>query len=102
LWYALRRLRALQENDEWAYYPIWIDALCINQTDSTERDDQVRMMSDIYKTAYGVVIWLGEDDASNNCSKGMKFLNELILREESHHYLYSGIEGNSDCHSHAF
>lgn len=37
----------------------WIDALCINQEDVNERNDQVRMMSQIYSDAERVLIWLG-------------------------------------------
>jgi hypothetical protein len=40
---------------------IWIDAVCINQESIPERNQQVSMMGDIYKSARQVVIWLGED-----------------------------------------
>jgi len=39
---------------------LWVDALCINQKDSSERGEQVRRMADIYRSACMVVIWLGE------------------------------------------
>lgn len=38
---------------------LWIDALCINQDDVRERNRQVTMMGDIYKTATSVLLWLG-------------------------------------------
>lgn len=41
---------------------IWIDAVCINQTDLSERAQQVKMMRDIYTHAALVHIWLGESD----------------------------------------
>jgi hypothetical protein len=38
---------------------IWIDALCINQGDLSERDQQVRLMAEIYvRAASRVIIWL--------------------------------------------
>lgn len=41
---------------------IWIDALCINQSNWMERNEQVRLMRDIYTRARkGVVVWLGDD-----------------------------------------
>jgi len=43
---------------------IWIDAICINQEDPHERSQQVNLMAEIYQTATGVVIWLGEEDES--------------------------------------
>ncbi|KAK4506288.1 hypothetical protein PRZ48_000018 [Zasmidium cellare] len=39
---------------------LWIDALCINQRDIGERNDQVRIMSTIYQAAKRVLIWVGE------------------------------------------
>jgi hypothetical protein len=40
---------------------IWIDAICINKSDIGERNQQVKMMSSIYKRASYVRIWLGEE-----------------------------------------
>ena len=42
--------------------PMWIDSISINQNDTTERNNQVAMMSDIYSTAMSVVVWLGMED----------------------------------------
>ncbi|KAI2639073.1 HET-domain-containing protein [Hypomontagnella submonticulosa] len=41
---------------------LWIDAICINQDDPDERAEQVSIMADIYRSAKGVVIWLGPSD----------------------------------------
>lgn len=38
---------------------LWIDAICINQNDTNERNAQVRMMSSIYRSAARVIIWIG-------------------------------------------
>ncbi|RYP71291.1 hypothetical protein DL771_004868 [Monosporascus sp. 5C6A] len=54
LWDALRFLRGRAENT-----PYWIDALCINQEDTEERNRQLRMMGHIYFRASTVVVWLG-------------------------------------------
>ncbi|EMT67880.1 Heterokaryon incompatibility protein 6, OR allele, partial [Fusarium odoratissimum] len=37
----------------------WVDAMCINQTDSTEKGHQVSMMTDIYSQSGIVLRWLG-------------------------------------------
>lgn len=44
---------------------LWIDAICINQNDNTEKAAQVVRMADIYSLAARVVVWLGaaEDDS---------------------------------------
>lgn len=41
---------------------VWIDALCINQTDLQERGEQVHLMGVIYNDAREVIIDLGEAD----------------------------------------
>lgn len=38
---------------------IWIDALCINQNSTEERNHQVRLMGRIYAEASEVIVWLG-------------------------------------------
>jgi hypothetical protein len=41
---------------------LWVDALCINQADASERANQVKMMGKIYARALNVQIWLGKED----------------------------------------
>ncbi|KAK6069176.1 hypothetical protein SCUP234_10824 [Seiridium cupressi] len=38
---------------------LWIDAICINQDDTEERNKQVHRMGEIYSLAHRVVAWLG-------------------------------------------
>lgn len=45
--------------------PLWVDAVCINQFNVTERTSQVRMMKTIYSQAARVVVWLGEAAATD-------------------------------------
>jgi hypothetical protein len=40
---------------------LWIDAVCINQNNNTERNAQVSLMAHIYTMASDLIIWLGED-----------------------------------------
>ncbi|KAF9770438.1 hypothetical protein IL306_012031 [Fusarium sp. DS 682] len=40
--------------------PIWIDALCINQSNSNERSPQVSVMNQIYGKSNRVIVWLGK------------------------------------------
>ncbi|XHG04947.1 hypothetical protein AWENTII_008201 [Aspergillus wentii] len=55
LWSALFRLRRKEERRR-----LWVDAICINQENIQERNQQVRIMRDIYQSAKHVIIWLGE------------------------------------------
>jgi cadmium resistance protein CadD (predicted permease) len=53
---------------------LWVDAVCINQNDVSERTKQVNLMTAIYESASSVLMWLGpQKDASNTA---MRFLVE--------------------------
>jgi hypothetical protein len=39
---------------------IWLDCLCINQTDDTEKAIQIPLMAQIYSQAERTIVWLGE------------------------------------------
>lgn len=43
---------------------LWIDAICINQTDADEKSAQVNMMWSLYENAQLVLVWLGVGDSS--------------------------------------
>ena len=43
----------------------WIDALCINQDDIQEKNEQVKLMRTIYGKAARVCVWLGEPDTTS-------------------------------------
>lgn len=45
---------------------LWIDALCIDQQDISERTHQVAQMSSIYNLAYCVVVWLGPEQLAGD------------------------------------
>src|SRR5271170_5916354 len=47
---------------------VWVDAICVNQKDSKERNSQVRLMSKIYNQATRVIAWLGEEAGFNRKS----------------------------------
>jgi hypothetical protein len=40
---------------------IWIDAICIDQNSTEEKNHQVSLMRDIYSKAEGVIMWVGEE-----------------------------------------
>ncbi|KAJ4988214.1 het domain protein [Stagonosporopsis vannaccii] len=44
---------------------VWVDALCINQSDGKEKSIQVRKMNSIYTHAARVIVWLGDDEAGD-------------------------------------
>ena len=71
---------------------IWIDALCINQSKYTERNEQVQLMRGIYtKAKGGVVVWLGSD---SKYGKAIKFLEEAKAFHDPEAWLASTIGCN--------
>ncbi|QGI79892.1 hypothetical protein CEK25_006621 [Fusarium fujikuroi] len=63
LHWALRRLRHC---DETRY--IWIDALCINQSNKPEKTRQIELMKDIYSGAHEVQVYFGESGVLDTIS----------------------------------
>ncbi|KAF5589317.1 heterokaryon incompatibility protein [Fusarium pseudoanthophilum] len=54
----------VKEDKKLKHEEFWIDAICINQGDRTERSYQVgNMMAEIYRRAKSVIAWLGNSDA---------------------------------------
>ncbi|KAE8366618.1 heterokaryon incompatibility protein-domain-containing protein [Aspergillus caelatus] len=47
---------------------LWIDLICINQNDISERCQQVSMMKDIFGMTNEVIVWLGKDTEINSSS----------------------------------
>lgn len=73
-------LRALREIPEFQLgTPVWIDALCINQNDIEERNNEVKIMSEIYNKALRVISWLGPQHNEND--DAINFLNLLALKD---------------------
>lgn len=72
---AIRHLRYLDKPRT-----VWIDALCINQSDISERNAQVARMVDIYSLAQRVIAWLGPDSADgSHAMQALDFLGSQAL-----------------------
>lgn len=67
LYAALRRLQQRKQP-----VVLWVDSLCINQADDTERTHQVGMMRDIYANCTEVIIWLGIRGRSDDLGESME------------------------------
>ena len=55
---------------------LWVDALCINQDDKAEKTHQVQKMSQIYRTANHVLVWLGAGDT--RCEEALDFIDDAV------------------------
>lgn len=71
---VLRRFRHPVENE--ARF-LWIDFICINQTDVEERSHQVKLMGEIYRNAECTLIWLGEETDNDSDKASFDWLVKL-------------------------
>lgn len=55
---------------------LFIDAICVNQNDKSERSHQIQRMKEVYENADCVYTWLGQP--SPNQSKNVKALHRLL------------------------
>ncbi|KAK4195880.1 heterokaryon incompatibility protein-domain-containing protein [Triangularia verruculosa] len=68
-------IRTLRKGTEPRY--LWIDAICINQADIQERNQQVQLMRTIYRRAKCVLVWLDREiDPSHPSFQKLQTLSE--------------------------
>lgn len=72
---ALRHLRSPVASRR-----LWIDSVCINQTDKVERRHQVQLMRQIYQGASLVLAWLGPEGKGSD--SGMNLIQKLARSAE--------------------
>ncbi|KAK1715383.1 heterokaryon incompatibility protein-domain-containing protein [Colletotrichum lupini] len=76
---ALRSKGILLDGTWW-----WIDSICIDQRNLEERNQQVRLMQEIYRRARRAIVWLGEKSHdSNEAIKFIRLLNKVNLQGHS-------------------
>jgi hypothetical protein len=71
LFHALQRIRGSRRP-----VSLWVDSICINQFDESERNIQVTRMADIFYNAKSVWVWLGEEDSASKIA--MEFIPQMI------------------------
>lgn len=83
-------LRAARRRD--STISIWVDAICINQHDVSERNHQIQLMRSIYTSAARVNVWLGESFEGTN--EAIALLNELSKGTSLKAMVNSGLYGD--------
>ncbi|TVY30682.1 Heterokaryon incompatibility protein 6,OR allele [Lachnellula hyalina] len=73
---ALQRLRPPSGED----LVLWVDAICINQSDIHERSIQTSNMRSVYKSAESVAVWLGLEYRKS--SEAIQFARDLAACDE--------------------
>ena len=59
---------------------IWVDAVCLNQNDETEKQHQIPIMHLIYAQAVRVVVWLGAHSSDSDLA--MQYVRDLYATVE--------------------
>lgn len=70
---AYQAISALRQSDR--RHCVWIDAICINQADDSEKIKQVRRMREVYQSGQNTMVWLG--DATPALTAAINFVPTL-------------------------
>lgn len=89
---ALCRIR-----DDRVIRTVWVDAICINQSDLAERSRQVSLMERIYSRPHTVVVYVGHESKEHHSHMAMRLLNnpemlnagplDDLQRSSIHHFV---------------
>lgn len=85
-------LRWLRLPDTMRY--VWIDAICIDQSNIVELNSQVSKMTEIYRSAWRAVVWLGE--ATSDSDRALAFLREMSYCSDRRERSRSPSENSDD------
>ncbi|KAH7398723.1 heterokaryon incompatibility protein-domain-containing protein, partial [Phaeosphaeria sp. MPI-PUGE-AT-0046c] len=80
LWTFLRQCR---KTDGTGHH-LWVDAICIDQQNISERNHQVAQMRDIYSKAARAIVWLGPDIGTDEATEAFDLVtgpNRLLYRD---------------------
>jgi Heterokaryon incompatibility protein (HET) len=78
---AVKHLRPFKEPLD-----IWIDALCIDQDSTEEKNCQVLLMCEIYQRAKLVIAWIGEED--DDTEMALQLIRSWAVAYQEHHHLH--------------
>jgi len=73
LYNALQRIR-LTEDHLW----LWVDCLCIEQSNEEEKSQQIPKMPHIYASAWNVIAWLGDDYGGADIEAAVRLIPDIL------------------------
>ena len=76
---------------------VWIDSICINQTNDSERNHQVAIMGHIYQKTAKTLVWLGPaDESTRSAVESLDHIyNQVLAETESCEKLRDMLYGKS-------
>lgn len=76
---------------------LWIDAICINQEDTFERNQQVQLMCFIYSNATTVLVWLHPIDPGGADRLAFDHINRDTVPKNSYDDSVSSLSSDGSC-----
>ena len=70
---------------------LWVDAICIDQSNITERSQQVPLMRKLYEQAQKVYVWLGEPEKTLQnelAEQKIKEFSKILQRSSKKNHPY--------------
>lgn len=71
----LQMLRLVRSRVEESQPAVWVDAICIDQSNLREKNHQISMMAQIYADASNVIVKL--NDTAGTAEQGIEYLNRI-------------------------
>ena len=93
-----KNLEAALKQLRWRSRPrhLWVDAICINQLDTLERNHQVPLMKRIYECATRTLVWLGPSSPDSDIA--MKLLSHVAKSFNPDEYVAKSLMHRADQH----
>lgn len=85
----LHALRSFQRRGDVGH--LWVDAVCINQSDMEEKKTQIALMGQIYSAAERTVIWLGQKEGDSDLAM------EFVRRVKAEDFEVGHFDQNTRC-----
>jgi hypothetical protein len=70
-------------NADWTTQSMWIDAVCIDQENTLERNHQVQQMGRIHGNSQRVIVWFGENSRGASLLEQLRMGADLRKRHDS-------------------
>lgn len=74
---------------------LWIDAICIDQFDNSEKADQIRRMTPTHTAASRVLIWLGELDHDSDLGMDLVRTRDFLTTSQGETEMRVALVGSS-------
>lgn len=64
---------------------LWIDVICIDQSNVSEKEQQIPLMGNIYSKSQGILVWPGDEDDDTLAT--FRTVEHLYIREGAENFV---------------